>query len=227
MLYIIYRGVLYCPTQYTVYCHCTSRNQKSLLLLTHSVLVFILAVVLLVLLHGGGWGSDAEDDAPAMAGGSGRTGCLPTRLLVTAAAAGAWAANAEPANVPRAEATIILVEPGERPSDSAIACACPLAAVSSSSVTGAGVAPGSSRFARFAGRDPSATTRTRGAAARALAVLTPALRRAPVRPFSAPVRPVFTISVGSTTTTRGEAPASSRARDEDVLSETRNCRKPN
>jgi hypothetical protein len=121
-------------------------------------------------------------------------GCLPTRVLVTAAAAGAWAAIAEPANVPRAEATMILIEPGERPSDSAIACAFPLAAVSSSSVTGVGVATGSSRFARFEGRvDPSATTRTRGAAARALAVLTPALRRPPARPFCAPVRPVFTI----------------------------------
>ena len=39
-------------------------------------------------------------------------------------------ANAEPANVPRAEATMILVEPGERPSDAAITSASRWAAVS-------------------------------------------------------------------------------------------------
>lgn len=37
----------------------------------------------------------AEDDAPTMARGSGRTGCLPTRVLVTAAAASTLAVIAE------------------------------------------------------------------------------------------------------------------------------------
>ena len=41
--------------------------------------------------------------------------------------------------------------------------------------------------------DRSGTTRTRGATASALALLTPELRRPPARPFCAPVRPVFTI----------------------------------
>ena len=41
--------------------------------------------------------------------------------------------------------------------------------------------------------DRSATTRTRGATASALALLTPELRRPSARPFCAPVRPVFTI----------------------------------
>jgi hypothetical protein len=41
--------------------------------------------------------------------------------------------------------------------------------------------------------DRSATTRTRGATASALPLLTPELRRPSARPFCAPVRPVFTI----------------------------------
>ena len=76
----------------------------------------------------------AEDDASAMARCSGRTGCFPKRVLVTAAAASAFALAAivELAYklVPRAEATMILAEPGERPSGAAIASERPLAAVS-------------------------------------------------------------------------------------------------
>jgi len=70
--------------------------------------------------------------------------------------------------------------------------------------------------------DRSATTRTRGATASALALLMPELRRPPARPFCAPVRPVFTIQ-----RRLDDADESSRARDDDVLPETRICRKPN
>jgi hypothetical protein len=69
--------------------------------------------------------------------------------------------------------------------------------------------------------DRSATTRTRGATASALALLTPELRRPPARPFCAPVRPVFTFQ------RRVVDDDERRARDDDVLPETRNCRKPN
>jgi hypothetical protein len=70
--------------------------------------------------------------------------------------------------------------------------------------------------------DRSATTRTRGATASALALLTPELRRPSARPFCAPVRPVFPMQrrVVDDDERRGRD-------DEDVLLETRNCRKPN
>jgi len=70
--------------------------------------------------------------------------------------------------------------------------------------------------------DRSATTRTRGATASALALLTPELRRPSARPFCAPVRPVFTMQ------RRVVDDDERRGRDDgDVLSETRNGRKPN
>ena len=67
--------------------------------------------------------------------------------------------------------------------------------------------------------DRSGTTRTRGATASALALLTPELRRPPARPFCAPVPLVFTI--------QRELDDDERASREHAERETKTfCRKP-